>query len=302
MQIHGAAARRISEQRDGAGLSRGLGWFSVGLGIAELAAPRVLARAIGIDHRGRTGAAIRAMGARELANGFGILVRPRRALPLWARIAGDAIDLAFLGWAFGTKRKHTQRLVGAIASVVGVAALDMIASRRTARAQTAAARPVLRTITIYRPAADIYAFWRDFEQLPMVMPHLESVIDLRDGRTRWTAKLPTGGRLEWESEVIEDLPGERIEWRTVRGSKLPNRGSVTFRPIMGGSATEVCVELQVGTRIGATLADLIAGPKLEGDLRRLKQVLETGEVVRSDASIHRGPHAARPSAEQGGKP
>jgi uncharacterized membrane protein len=81
----------------------------------------------------------------------------------------------------------------------------------------------------------------------------------------------------------------------VRGSKLPVRGTVTFRPVLGGSATEVCVEMQLGAGAGAAIAALFAGPQIEGDLRRLKQVLETGEVVRSDASIHRGPHPARPS-------
>jgi uncharacterized membrane protein len=300
MQIQGAEPRRISEP-NGVGLSRGLGWFSVGLGLTELAAPRVLARAIGIDDSGLTGVTIRAMGARELLNGLGILARPRRALPLWARVAGDAIDLAFLAWAFGAKRTHTQRLVGAIASVAGVAALDVIASRRAAAAQLAATRPIIRTITVYRPAADVYAYWHDFEQLPVFMSHLESVEDLGNGRSRWTASLPAGGVVSWEAEVIEDRPGERIEWRTVRGSKHPNRGRVTFRPILGGSATEVCVEVQMGHGIEAAVAKLFAGAQVEGDLRRFKQVLETGEVVRSDASIHRGTHPARPSSK-GGKP
>jgi len=301
MQSHGAAGRRISEP-NGAGLSRGLGWFSLGLGLAEIAVPRVLARAIGVDHRGRTGATIRAMGARELANGLGILARPRDALPLWARVAGDAVDLAFLAWAFGAKRTHTQRLVGAIAAVAGVAALDVLASRRAVRSQRHAVKPIRRTITIYRPAADVYSFWRDFEQLPMAVSGLESVVELGGGRTRWTARLPAGGTVQWDAEVIEDRPGERIEWRTVRGSKLPLRGTVTFRPVMGGSATEVCAEMQVGRVLPAALAGLFGGPKLEGDLRRIKQVLETGEVVRSDASIHRGPHPARPSGDRGGRP
>jgi uncharacterized membrane protein len=88
----------------------------------------------------------------------------------------------------------------------------------------------------------------------------------------------------------------------VRGSKHPNRGTVTFRPIMGGSATEVCVEMQVGEGIEAAVAGLFAGAQIEGDLRRFKQVLETGEIVRSDASIHRGPHPARPSRDEGGLP
>jgi len=272
-----AGARGISEP-EGTGLSRGLGWFSVGLGLAELAAPRALARAIGVDPRGHTGVAIRAMGARELANGLGILARPQRSLPLWARVAGDAIDLAFLAWALGARRTHTQRLVGAIASVAGVAALDVLASRRAARSQRAAARPVLRAITVYRRASDVYAFWRDLEQLSMVMSRLASVVDLGGGHTKWTARLPGGATLEWEVELVEDLPGERIEWRTVRGSRYPNRGSVTFRPVLGGAATEVCVELQVGRGAEAALASLLAGPQLEADLRRLKQVLETGEI------------------------
>jgi uncharacterized membrane protein len=293
METLGAPARRNTEAA-GAGLQKGLGWFSVGLGLAELAAPRALARAIGIDDGGRTGLTIRAFGARELANGLGILARPRAALPLWARVAGDALDLAFLAWAFGAKRTHTERLVGAIASVAGVAALDVIASRRAIRTQTGAGKPILRAITVYRPAADVYAFWRDFEQLPMFMSHLESVEEM-GGRSRWTAKLPTGNTVQWEAEVIDDRPGERIEWRTVRGSKHPNRGRVTFRPILGGSATEVCVEMQVGEGVEAAIASLFAGAQIQGDLRRFKQVLETGEVVRSDASIHRGPHPAQPS-------
>jgi uncharacterized membrane protein len=297
MQSHGAIARRNSEPT---GLTRGLGLFSVGLGLAELAAPGMLARAIGIDPHGRTGATIRAMGVRELLNGLGILMRPRAALPLWARVAGDAVDLAFLGWAFNSKRTSTQRLVGAIVSVAGVAALDVIASQGTAKSQRAAERPILRSITIYKPVADVYAFWRDFEQLPRAMHYLESVVDLGGGRSRWTAKLPKGS-VSWESEIIEDVPGQRLEWRTVRGSTLPNRGCVTFRPILGGSATEVCLEMQIGHGAGATLAGMIARPQIEGDLRRVKQVLETGEVVRSDASIHMGPHPARPS-KRGGKP
>jgi uncharacterized membrane protein len=301
MQTQEAGARGTSEQVDGAGLARGLGWFSVGLGLAELAMPRMLARAIGVDPRGRTEAAIRAMGARELANGLGILARPERALPLWARVAGDAIDLALLGWALGAKRTHTQRLVGAIASVVGVAALDVLASRRTGRAQRAAHKPIYRTITIYQPAADVYAFWRDFEQHPRVIGQLASVVDLGGGRTRWTSRPESGDAMTWETQIAEDVPGERIELRMLGKARLPSRTVVTFRPVMGGTATEVCVEIHPGPRISNLLAKL-AGPKLDGDLRRLKQVLETGEVTRSDASIHRGPHPSRPSrGDRGGQ-
>jgi uncharacterized membrane protein len=281
---------------DGRGLSRGLGWFSIGLGLAEVAAPRMLARAIGIDSNGRTPLTVRAMGARELANGFGILARPLRPGPLWTRVVGDVLDLALLAYAFRVKRTSSARLGAAIASVLGVAVLDVIASQRMQRAHAHAASPIVRAITIHKPASEVYAFWRNFEQLPMFMEYLERVDAIDDSRSHWIARTPLGMQIEWDAEIVEDRRGEKIAWRSVRGSKLPNSGTVTFTPTIDRRATEVRVELHMVAPgpIGASLAKLFAGPQIEGDLRRLKQVLEIGEVVRSDASIHRGPHPAQP--------
>ena len=303
MHSQEAGARGNPEQPDGSigttGLAKGLGWFSLGLGIAELAAPG--------RSRARSASTPRATPARRSASWAHASSRPASAS--WpgrgARSrCGPASPATRSTWRsspgrLGARRTHTQRLVGAIASVAGVTALDVIAGRRAARAEEASLRPVRRAITIYRPTADVYSFWRDLDQLPMFMTHLESVTELGGGRSRFTAKLPTGGTMSWDTELTEDLPGERIDWSTVRGSKLPNRGSVTFRPVLGGSATEVCVELQLGHGAVAELAKLFAGGKLMADLRRLKQLLETGEIVRSDASIHAGPHPARPARRTG---
>jgi uncharacterized membrane protein len=289
---------------DGSRLSRGLGLFSLGLGLTELAAPNAVAQAIGIDPRGRTSTVLRAFGMREIISGLGVLIQPKRALPLWARVAGDAIDLAFIAWAAKSRRTSTQRLVAAFAAVAGVAALDVIASRRVARAHHTVVDPVIYSVTINKPVADVYAFWRRFENLPKFMDYLESVSQHASGRSHWVAKLPLGGTISWDAELIEDRPNELIAWRTVEGSVLRHRGEVTFARTPGRDMTEVRVELQIGL-FGAppspVLAKLLTRPQIKGDLRRLKQVMETGEVLRSDASIHRGRHPAQPSALPAGK-
>ncbi len=281
----------------GVRLSRSLGWFSLGLGLAELAAPHALARAIGIDPRGATGPTLRAMGVRECLIGLGVLIQPRRPRSLWARIAGDAVDLALLGLAAGTRRTSTPRLIGAVAAVAGVTALDVVAARRTQQAYDAANRPVISSVTINKPREQVYAFYRRLSQLPLFMDYLESVRELDQRRSHWVAKLPLG-TVQWDAEITEDRPGELLAWRSVEGSKLKVSGRVTFTRTPGRDMTEVRVELRLGflgTRPSTALATMFARPQIKGDLRRLKQVLETGEVLYSDASLHRRPYPAQPA-------
>ncbi|MBA3394553.1 MAG: SRPBCC family protein [Deltaproteobacteria bacterium] len=280
-------------------LATGLGWLSIGLGVAKIAAPRVLSSVIGVQDTSSTRTLLRACGARELAVGIGILTGPRRPLPLWGRVVGDAIDLATLGIAMRDERNGRGRLFGSLMSVLGVTALDVVAAIKASRTQESARAAVTRAITVNRPPSEVYAQWRDFEQFPRFMEHVESVRDLGNGLSHWVAKLPTGQRAEWQAELVGDRPAERLAWRTVAGAQVPHRGSVTFKPTLDGIGTEICVEMQYdvpgGLALGALFAQLASGAQIEGDLRRFKQVLETGEVVHSDASIHRGPHPARPS-------
>jgi uncharacterized membrane protein len=148
----------------------------------------------------------------------------------------------------------------------------------------------------------VYEFWRDFRNLPRFMEHLESVELLEGRRSRWRAKAPVGSNVEWEAEIVEDRPNEMISWRSLPGSEVDNTGSVRFLPAPGGRGTEIRVALEYdppGGRLGAKVAKLFGEApeqQVASDLRRLKQVLETGEVVHSDASIHRGMHPARPAA------
>jgi uncharacterized membrane protein len=272
-------------------LGRGLGMFSIGLGLAELATPGAVAKWIGVDNCGVVSPTLRAFGAREILTGLGLLAKPQAAVGPWARVLGDVLDLAWLGWALNSKSLNKTRTLSAIAAVAGVAALDAYAGVR--RQRRLLGEPVRRQITINRAPAEVYAIWKDIEQLPRFMTWVESVQDLGGGRSHWKIKTPAGASIEYDAETVEDVPGHRIAWRSLPGASVPNSGQVTFITAPGNRGTEVIVDMQVA----GALAKIVAGSEAKGDLRRLKQVLETGEIVHSDSSIHRGPHPARPSED-----
>jgi uncharacterized membrane protein len=278
-----------------AALARGLGVFSLALGVAELAMPKLLARAIGIESGPKTTLLTRLMGAREIAAGVAVLLAPKSPLPLWMRVAGDAVDLSLLALAT-PQRTSGLRLLGAFAAVGGVTALDIAAGIKNQQHRVHANRPVIYSVTINKPPREVYAFFRNFSRLPQFMDFLESVEEHDRTRSTWTAKT-AGKTVSWEAEVTEDIPGELIAWRSVEGSKVKTSGRVTFATAPGSELTEVRVEMQLGfTGIGpsAALAKMFTKPQIKGDLRRFKQVMETGEVLYSDASAVRKPHPAQP--------
>jgi uncharacterized membrane protein len=283
----------------------GLGWLSVALGLSELIAPRALSRAVGLPRRRRARALLRTMGAREIAAGVGLLAQRRRSGPwLWARVAGDAIDLALLGGALASPRARRGRVLGAMGVVAGVTALDVLAAVQASREQEGLApHPVRRSVTIARLPADVYAFWRDLRNLPSFMLGVESVTPLDRGRSRWRARGPVGPVVEWEATVVEDIDGELIRWRSMDGSPVETDGAVRFTPAPGGRGTEVHLELTYYPAAGAVgpvvaaLSGGVLGTKLDADLARCKQLLEVGQIVHSDASVHTRPHPARPSAK-----
>lgn len=304
-------SRRWDDDR----LARGLGWLSLGLGLTQLAAPRGVARLIGLRGDDEDRKAMIAIGMRELASGIGILAQNRPAPAVWARVGGDVMDLALLGRALNSQRTDRNRVAVATVAVAGVTVLDVLVGQRLGRqanggkAEWAADREaargvqVRRAITVNRTPEEVYQFWRNFENLPQFMAHLDSVRVLDERRSHWIAKAPAGSKAEWEAEIVEDIPNQRIVWRTLPGSEIPSEGSVRFIPAPGNRGTEIHVELRYsppGGRVAATLAKLFGaepGQQVAGDLRRFKQVMELGEVVHSDASIHRRMHPARPSNE-----
>jgi len=278
-----------------------LGWFSVGLGVAELLAPVPLLRAIGLKGRAPSPLVTRMAGVRELGAGVGILTEPRPARWMWSRVFGDVMDLALLGAGFAARRANRKRLAVATAAVVGVTALDALCAQRlTAMTRVSAGSPDARSvrarkrITLDRPADALYRFWRDFTNHPKFMERVETVQVTGERRSHWRARGPAGTTVEWDSEVTEERPNELIAWRTLPGASIEHTGSVRFEPAPGGRGTVVTVEMQYsppGGAITAAAAKMLGyapEQQLQEDLRRFKQLMETGEVVVSEAGTQGG--------------
>jgi uncharacterized membrane protein len=144
-----------------------------------------------------------------------------------------------------------------------------------------------RALTINRPRQDVYNFWRNLENLPTFMEHLESVETLDGGEAKishWKAKALLDKTVEWDAEIYHDLEYEEIAWRSLPGSFVPNSGEVYFRDAPGGRGTEVHVRLVYNPPGGSAAAAIarIFGKEpdrqIAGDLRRLKQIMEAGEI------------------------
>jgi len=268
-------------------LERGLGWLSVGFGVAAIAAPRALCWLSGL----RSPTLMRMMGTRDLAAGVGILTQRDRAPWLWTRVVGDAFDLAALSIVLAGRGRRG-RAAFALAAVAGVTALDLLAAARLTGSRAERAVPggsgrtdiyLERSIAISKSPEECYRFWRSFENLPRFMHSLESVRPLDERRSRWVARGPMAMRLEWTTEIIADRPGEEIEWRTSDDSGAANAGSVSFEAA-GGRGTIVRVSLHYSPRGGALGASLVRllghdpQSRIREDLRRFKQVMETGEI------------------------
>ena len=144
---------------------------------------------------------------------------------------------------------------------------------------------VEKTVTINASAESLYTFWRNFENLPRFMENLESVEVIDSKRSRWVADGPAGIDAEWEAEIINEIPNELIGWRSVEGSRVDNAGSVHFTPAAGGRGTEVKVVLRYdppGGKLGALVSRLFGEDpdwQVQEDLRRLKMLIETGEIA-----------------------
>jgi uncharacterized membrane protein len=276
-------------------VARGLGWFSIGLGLAELLAPRVVAKLCG--GQGKHTGLIRLYGLREIAAGLMIFSEGRKsAAGLWARVAGDAMDLATLALAAANPRTNKFGVAFATVNVLGVTALDVLCAQelslqKGAMTESGAIR-VTRSVVVNRSPEELYNFWRDLQNLPKFMYHLQSVQQTGERRSHWVTRGPAGTRVEWDSEITEDRPNELIAWRSVEGADVYNGGSVRFEPKPGGRGTIVKVDMEYyppGGIAGTAFAMLFnesPEQQIYDDLRRLKQVIETGEVLRSDGSPH----------------
>jgi len=260
-----------------------LGLFSIGLGLAEVLAPRAVGRAIGVgDHP----AIMRMVGVRKIVTGLGLLSERAPGAWAWARVAGDAMDLALLGAATSSPDADPRRIAAATAGVLGVTGLDVYSGQRLTATQSAAAPriAVTETITVNSAPEELYRFWKNLENLPLFMDHLESVSEVNARVSHWVAKAPAGTSVEWDAEIVDDQPERRIGWRTLPGSQVIHEGMVSFEPATAGRGTIVRVDMLYippAGKVGVWIARMFGEePALQvaDDLRRLKQLLETGEV------------------------
>jgi uncharacterized membrane protein len=150
---------------------------------------------------------------------------------------------------------------------------------------------VEESVTINRPVLEVYRFWRNFENLPRFMDHLEAVTVIDDLRSHWVAKGPAGTRVEWDAIIHNEVDDELIAWRSLPGSEVNNAGSVHFTPTPDGTGTDVRVVLSYeppAGKVGAAVARLLGeepSKQVADDLRRFKQVMDSGDILASPRPI-----------------
>lgn len=229
--------------------------------------------------------------SRDLPSRAPMLPRPRH------QNVGDSERTASVvaGAILATLGLARRSLPGSIVAAVGGAmvyrgvtghchlydALDIDTASDTARALE-----IEQTFLINRPAAELYAYWRDFNNLPKIMTHLESVRVIDERRSHWVAKAPriVGGTVEWDAEVVRDEPNVAIAWRSLPNADVDNSGEVRFVPALGDRGTQVHVSMKYappGGRLGqlvATLSGENPNAQIREDLRKFKRVMEVGEA------------------------
>lgn len=183
--------------------------------------------------------------------------------------------------------------VGRIAAAAG-AALALYAGYRRFRSRSESPHGIRvnEVVTINRSQAELYRFWRNFENLPRFMKHLEAVHVLSDTVSRWKAKAPGGLTVEWDAEITYEKQPDVITWRSMANADIPNSGTVRFTPAPGQRGTEVHVYLEYhppAGKLGQMFAKLFREEpeqQIAGDLRRFKQLMEAGELPTTEGQPH----------------
>ena len=142
-----------------------------------------------------------------------------------------------------------------------------------------------RTVTINRPRGELYAYWRDFTNLPSFMDNVISIDVLDDRRSHWVVRAPAGKTVEWDAVITEEIEGSTIAWASTDDADVPNSGRIDFRDAQGGRGTIVTATILYDPPAGV-VGKLIAKmfqrePAIQArrDLRRFKQLMETGEIA-----------------------
>lgn len=265
-------------------LSEILGWAGVGIGLIELLMPRRVAVITGLPSHSSL---LRLMGTREMITSAGLLLQPHRSGWRWSRVAGDLLDLSVLAWA--GQRQPQRRLTVLTALVAGMTALDVLAASDSRSPRRVRTSPGLvrihKSLHIQRPPEVCYQFWRNFENFPQFMQHVEAVQAVDATRTHWRVKAPLGQHVDWTAELFSDIPSQQLAWRTLEGSAIEHTGVVRFLPSPNDKSTRLDIEMSYHApfgKAGVVLAKIFGeepSQQMDDDLRRFKQLIETGEIA-----------------------
>jgi uncharacterized membrane protein len=287
-----------------------LGAVSAGLGIALLMRPNEILQAIGLDDDATAVVIARAVGGRELMAAGGLMLRRHPRRWTWARVAGDAIDISLMVAALQRKETSQQRALIATGALAAITLGDLVTAVRAQRSPFVGGAAAVRArsaVTVNRPVHEVYSAWRDLERLPEFMEHLVEVRADGAQMSHWKAKAPGGRTVEWDAEIVADSTDSLIAWRSTPEARVRNRGSVRFSSAPGSRGTVVAVDLQYeppAGAAGAIVARMLGEEpvqQMKDDLRRFKQMMETGEIARSDATPE-GHRALRQAMQRPGQP
>ena len=160
---------------------------------------------------------------------------------------------------------------------------------------------VKKAVTVNRSPAELYQYWRNFENFPNFMQHLESVTKIDEKRSHWKAKAPLGTSVEWDAEMTSDVENQRIGWQSLEGADIPNTGTVEFRPT-ADRGTEIIVTMMYqapGGKIGEWAAWALGeepSSQVAKDLKRFKSLMETGTIPTTEGQPSGRSEGARPMA------
>lgn len=259
-------------------VARRLGWFSLGLGIAEVVAAGPLSQFLGTKRKDL----LQICGFREIATGVVLLASSRPASALWLRLAGDAVDLALIRQAWKSPHARRGNVSAALAVTGGITAIDLWAARAAAQHPTPP-QHICRSITVNRPAAELYEWWRDPQGLGRIMGHVANVTATGETSTHWALKIPDSHPLSWDAEIHDDLEHGLLRWHAPPGQDIETDGTVRFSPAPGDRGTEVTLNFRFhsthpGLAAAAAHLGMIPDMAAMHALRRFKSLVETGEL------------------------
>ena len=206
----------------------------------------------------------------------------------WERVGSVLAGTALLAYALRRRRSAaggggTGALVAAVPLLqrglsgrcamyagLGVNRAQNASDTRVALGGTAGMH-IHESIVIAKPVREVYEFWRRLENLPLFMSNIDSVTQVSATRSRWVARGPAGSRLEWDAEIINDIPDQLIGWRSVEGADVVTAGSVKFERAFGEPGTLVTVRMQYAPpagRLGATISSLLGQNPVQMDQGR----------------------------------